>query len=123
MSTPLIRVFSRNAVWGWGEREIASVGRKNVKNIQKQTKFVIVWVGEGRRGGGGGGGDLEHRWEVFSPLKALKKKTKKKKTLPLISLSLFRVTKLKYYVGCKSQKATKNTIISDSELSLSAFQS
>ena len=61
MSTRLIRVFSRNAVWGWGEREIASVGRENVKNIQKQTKFVIVCVcvcvcvwG----GGGGGGGDF-----------------------------------------------------------------
>ena len=89
MSTPLIRFFfPRNVVCG----EIASVERENVKNIQKQTKFVIVWVG---------GGNLELRWGIFSPLEALKKKT-----LPLISLSLFGVTMLKYYVGCKSQKAT-----------------
>ena len=31
--------FPRNVVWGWG---IAFAGRENVKNIQKQTKFVIV---------------------------------------------------------------------------------
>ena len=37
---------------------------------------------------------------------------------PLIVLRLFRVTKLKYYVGGKSQKATQNTINSDSGLSL-----
>ena len=29
---------------------IAFVRRENVKNFQKQTKFVVVW------GGGGGGG-------------------------------------------------------------------
>ena len=37
--------------------------------------------------------------------------------------SKLRVTMLNYYVGCKPQKATKNTINSDSGLSLSAFQS
>ena len=64
--------FSRNAVWGW---EIVFVGRENRKNIQKQTKFVIVFKTWG--GGGGGGG--------ISPLKALEKKitvpSEKKKVL------------------------------------------
>ena len=39
----VIRVFSRNVVWGGGGGGgIAFVGRENVKNIQKQTNFVIV---------------------------------------------------------------------------------
>ena len=73
-----------------------------MKNIQKQTKFVIVW-----------GRDLELRWGIFSPLKALKKKT-----LPLISLSFFGVTMLKYYVGGKSQKATTKKKLSTLILNL-----
>jgi len=53
----VIRVFSRNVVWGG----IAFVGRENVKNIQK-TNFVIV-LGE----------NLKLRGEFPPPLKGPKK--------------------------------------------------
>ena len=83
------------------------MGRENVKNIQKQTKFVIVW-----------GRDLELRWGIFSPLKALKKKKNTASDIPKFIWS----HNAKVLCGLQISKSnTKKPINSDSELSLSAF--
>ena len=90
--TPLISFFFCK----FGGGDCFCVEKKCVKH-PKTNKICYCWGGKVKT------------WVGFLLLKDRKIKHKEK-TPPLIALSLFRVTMLNYCVGCKPQKATKNTI-------------